>query len=126
MAKNLRELTAREKQRIARLVKDRCANYMEEDFFTGCLPLDCACPMLNKAYCGSSMCKYFRNAVLPNDPELEAILTGKAAKRCKHCGKIFPAAGRSLYCSEQCRANAKRIQTAERVQRFRKKQSEKE
>ena len=42
MEKNVRELTAREKQRIGRLVKDRCANYLEEDFFTGCLPLDCA------------------------------------------------------------------------------------
>ena len=81
MEKNVRELTAREKQRIGRLVKDRCANYLEEDFFTGCLPLDCECPMLGKAYCGNAMCRYFRESVLPNDPELEAVLTGVAAKR---------------------------------------------
>lgn len=124
MEKNVRELTAREKQRIGRLVKDRCANYLEEDFFTGCLPLDCECPMLGKAYCGNAMCRYFRESVLPNDPELEAVLTGVAAKRCRHCGKLFPVAGRKAYCSEDCRAAAKRAQTAERVQKHRQKQAE--
>ena len=124
MAKNVRELTAREKQQIARLVKERCANYLEEDFFTGCLPLDCDCPMLNKAYCGNSMCRYFRESILPNDPELETVLTGVAAKRCKHCGKPFPAKGRQMYCSVKCRDAAQRKQTAERVRKHRRNKSE--
>ena len=124
MTQNVRELTTREKQKIAKLVKERCANYLDEDFFSGCLPLDCDCPMLTKAFCGNAMCKYFRNAVLPNNPELEAVLTGVAAKRCKHCGKLFPADGRKVYCSESCREAAKRIQTAERVRKHRRNKAD--
>ena len=66
MTKNFRELTEKERRGIRKLVTDRCANY-HEDY--GCLPLDCNCVMLEKVYCGNAMCRYFRESVLPNDPE---------------------------------------------------------
>ena len=121
MTKPIRELTEKERRRIRKLVTDRCANY-HEDF--GCLPLDCNCVMLEKVYCGNAMCRYFRESVLPNDPELNAALQGAAAKRCKHCGKPFPAKGRTMYCSDRCRNEAQKKQTAKRVQKHRRKKAE--
>ena len=121
MTKPIRELTEKERRRIRKLVTDRCANY-HEDF--GCLPLDCNCVMLEKVYCGNAMCRYFRESVLPNDPELNASLQGLAAKRCKHCGKPFPASGRRIYCSDRCRNESQKKDTAARVRQHRKKKAE--
>ena len=45
MSKTNRELTAREKQRVKKLIVSKCANYDKE---YGCLPLDCECPMFGK------------------------------------------------------------------------------
>ena len=121
MTKPIRELTDKEIRGIRKLVTQRCANYDRE---YGCLPLDCDCMMLGKAYCGNAMCSYFRNRVLPNDPELNATLQNLAAKRCKKCGKPFPAKGRQMYCSESCTAAARKQQTAERVRKHRRKKAE--
>ena len=121
MANIVRELTEKEVRGIRRLVVERCANY-HEDY--GCLPLDCNCVMLEKVYCGNAMCRYFRESVLPNDPELSASLHNLAAKRCKHCGKPFPAKGRAMYCSDRCRKEAQKKQTAKRVQKQRRKKAE--
>ena len=118
MTKNVRELTEKEKRGIRKLVTEHCANY-HEDY--GCLPLDCSCVMLEKVYCGNAMCRYFRESVLPNDPELNASLQGLVAKRCKHCGKPFPTEGRRMYCSDSCREAEQRKQTAKRVRKHRKK-----
>lgn len=120
----IRELTAREKQKIVKLVKDRCANYWDDEYFTGCLLLDHECVMFGKAYCGNAMCRYFRESVLPNDPELETALTGVPAKRCKYCGKLFPEDGRRVYCSEKCSTEAKKKQTAERVRKHRERKAD--
>ena len=121
MTKNIRELTEKERRGIRKLVTDRCANY-HEDY--GCLPLDCNCVMLEKVYRGNAMCRYFRESVLPNDPELSAALQNLAAKRCKHCGKPFPAKGRTMYCSDRYRNEAQKEQTAKRVQKHRRKKAE--
>ena len=118
MANIVRELTEKEVRGIHKLVTQRCANYGPE---YGCLPLDCAYVMLGKAYCGNAMCRYFRESVLPNDPELNASLQGLAAKRCKHCGKPFPEKGRTMYCSDKCRNAAQKKDTAARVRQHRKK-----
>ena len=117
MTKNVRELTEKARRGIRILVTARCANY-HEDY--GCLPLDCNCVMLEKVYCGNAMCRYFRESVLPNDPELNAALQGAAAKRCKHCGKPFPAKGRTMYSSDRSRKEAQKKQTAKRVQKYRR------
>ena len=121
MANPIRELTEKEVRGIRKLVTNLCANYDPE---YGCLPLDCDCVMLGKAYCRNAMCRYFRECVLPNDPELSASLQNLPAKRCKHCGKPFPAKGRKLYCSEDCAAAARKEQTAKRVRKHRAKKVE--
>lgn len=121
MEKIVRELTEKEMRGIRRLVTQKCANYDPE---YGCLPLDCNCVMLEKVYCGNAMCRYFRESVLPNDPELNASLQGLAAKRCKHCGKPFPANGRKIYCSDRCRNASQKKDTAARVRNYRKKKAE--
>ena len=68
-----RELTREEKAAIRKLVTRLCANY---DRDVGCLPLDCPCYMLEKCWTGA-LCRYFREAVLPNDPVLEASLAAE-------------------------------------------------
>ena len=65
-----RELTREEKKKIRALVVEWCANYDKE---YGCLPLECECYMFGKCWTGA-YCRYFREAVLPLDPALEAAL----------------------------------------------------
>ena len=66
-----RDLTRDERKKIRRLVTGMCANYDSE---TGlCLPLDCACYMLNKCWTGA-YCRYFRHSVLSLNPALETAL----------------------------------------------------
>ena len=118
MAKTERELTVPERRSIRKLVTGSCANYDRE---YGCLPLDCECPMLGICFTNSAMCRDFREAVLPNDTELEAALQATPTKRCQRCGKPFPVSGRRVYCSDQCAAAARKEQTAARVRNFRSK-----
>ena len=67
-----RELTREERREIKKLVVSMCANY---DRTYGCLPLDYGrCYMIDKCWTGA-LCKYFREAVLPLNPALEAALT---------------------------------------------------
>lgn len=56
MTQTYRELTAREKQRIKKLITSRCANYDKE---YGCLPLDYDCPMFGICYTNSALCHAF-------------------------------------------------------------------
>ena len=90
-----RELTREEKAAIRKLVTSLCANYDRE---YGCLPLDGPCYMLDKCWKGA-YCRYFREAVLPNNPVLEAALTsgGPApdTKTCPVCGGAFLPDGRT-------------------------------
>ena len=82
-----RELTREEKAAIRSLVVKWCANYDRE---CGCLPLDCECYMLGKCWTGA-YCRYFREAVLPLDPALEAALLTEGPrpdfKVCPVCGR---------------------------------------
>ena len=91
MSKNNRELTARERRRVRKLVTLLCANYDAE---YGCLPLDCGCYMFGVRNRDSALCRYFREAVLPNEPELQAVFQPVPLKSCKLCGGKFPARGR--------------------------------
>ena len=111
----IRELTGRERQSIRRLVKSQCANY-DNDY--GCLPLDGDCFMFGKAYSGGALCKWFRDAVLPLDAELERIFTSGIApdtKPCVVCGTAFSLNGRQIYCSDKCAAVGRRKSVAENV-----------
>lgn len=114
-----RELTREEKAAIRRLVTKLCANYDKE---YGCLPLDCECYMLGKCWTGA-YCRYFREAVLPTDPALEAALTceGPAPEMrpCPVCGRPVPPDGRRQYCSPACASAALRRQKKEYMRRKR-------
>lgn len=105
-----RELKREERAAICKLVTSLCANY-DRDY--GCLPLDCECYMLGKCWTGA-MCRYFREAVLPTDPRLEAALTGDgpgpAWRVCPVCGGAVPPDGRQRYCSAVCAQAAHRGQ----------------
>lgn len=105
-----RALTREEKSAIHKLVKSLCANY-DKDY--GCLPLDCECYMLGK-YWTHSYCRYFREAVLPTDPALEAALLSDGpapeTRPCPVCRRAFLPDGRTRYCSEACAKVALRRQ----------------
>ena len=105
---DVRELTREERAAIRKLVVGMCANYDKE---YGCLPLDCECYMLGKWWTGA-YCKYFRNAVLPLDPALEAALTCEGSapdiRACPMCGRDFVQQGKRAYCSPACTEAARR------------------
>ena len=117
-----RELTRDEKKKIRSLVTGMCANYDRESGL--CLPLDCACYMLHKCWTGA-YCRYFREAVLPLDPELQAALTTEGIspelRACAVCGKAFLPEGRQAYCSEACKAEGNRRKSRERMRKMREK-----
>ena len=115
-----RELTRPERTSIKKLVTDMCANFDRE---YGCLPLDCACYMLNKWWIGS-YCKYFQNAVLPLAPMLEASLLGREAPVqdvCAICNKPFIPDGKQSYCSAVCKVEGNRRKSRERMRKKRRK-----
>jgi predicted nucleic acid-binding Zn ribbon protein len=116
MMNDHRKLTGKEKRQIKKLVISLCANYDKE---YGCLPLDSDCYMFGICYRSSALCKYFRNAVLPTEPELEAVFSPQPMTVCRECGKKFPANGKRVYCSEACSEAARRKQTAARVRKHR-------
>lgn len=118
MAKTERELTVPERRSIRKLVTGNCANYDKE---YGCLPLDCECPMFGICYRSSALCRKFRNALLPTDPELQAVFEPQPLTVCKECGKSFPREGKRVYCSDRCAEEARRAQTAARVRKHRNK-----
>ena len=115
-----RELTRKERAAIRRLVTELCANYGNQDKL--CLPLDCPCYMLNKWWTGS-LCRYFREAVLPTDPALESAITGDDTslkqKICPVCGKSYLPTTSQAYCSDFCRTFARRKSERERKRRDR-------
>ena len=104
-----REMTHEERAAVKKLAASLCANY---DRGRGCLPLDGSCYMFGKCWTGG-YCRYFREAVLPSDPELETALTGLVAptvskRPCAICGKLFPVNGKQAYCSSFCANDAKK------------------
>lgn len=114
-----RELTRTEKTAIRRLVSKWCANY---DRDCGCLPLDCECYMFGKCWTGA-YCRYFREAVLPLDPALEAALLAEGPrpdfKACPVCGRAVAPDGRQTYCSAACAKAAHRRQQREYMRKKR-------
>ena len=114
-----RELTREEKAAIRSLVAKWCANYDRE---YGCLPLDCECYMLGRCWTGA-LCRYFREAVLPLNPVLEAALTTQGPrpdfKICPVCGGAVAPDRRQAYCSEACALKAHRRQQREYMRKKR-------
>ena len=86
-------MTQEQARRVRRLIRRLCANYDAGN----CLPLDSPCPQLITS---SLLCKYFRAAVLPADPELSAaILRERITRRCRLCGApVFSNSNAAKYC----------------------------
>jgi hypothetical protein len=78
--------------------------------------------MLHKWWTGS-LCRYFREAVLPTDPALESAITGEDTslkqKICPVCGKSYLPTTSQAYCSDFCRTFARRKSERERKRRER-------
>lgn len=92
----LPRLTPKQRQKANALIKRLCANYDGGN----CLVLDdgepCVC-VQSISY--SLLCKYFRNAVLPAEPMLEANILGTRFERCVSCGApILKKGNRKKYC----------------------------
>lgn len=67
----------------------------------------------------SLLCKYFRNAVLPAEPMLEANILGTRLDRCVSCGaSILKKGNRKKYC-DRCAVRAYKKQQAEYAHRKR-------
>ena len=65
----------------------------------------------------SLLCKYFRNAVLPAEPMLEAAILGTRLDRCVSCGApILKKGNRKKYCG-RCAVGAYKKQQAEYARR---------
>ena len=115
-----RELTRAERTAIRKLVKEQCANY---DCKCGCLLFNDECYMFyGVAFTNTGMCKYFRNAVLPADSILEAILTSNTVietRTCPICSKDFPVNNKQLYCTNVCADEAHRRRNRENMRKSR-------
>ena len=99
--------------RSVRGLTRRCCNFSGGD----CLLLDGACP---QHISRSLHCRWFRRAVLPQQPKLEqAILSPKKLRRCAVCGTgILARSGRAKYCPT-CAKNIQRQQKAKSARKRR-------
>ena len=90
-----------------------CCNFSQGD----CLLLDSVCP---QSVARSLICRWFRHAVLPEQPKLErAILNPGHLHRCEVCGQSFlTRSGRAKYCRD-CAAKVHRQQKAESARKRR-------
>ena len=79
------------------------------------------CYMLGKTWTGP-LCRYFRAAVLPLDPLLEAALTAPGpveTRTCPLCGRPALLGGRRRYCSPACAQAAHRKQQRDHMRKKR-------
>lgn len=99
--------------RSVRGLTKRCCNFSGGD----CLLLDGVCP---QAVSRSLICRWFRHAVLPEQPKLErGIFNPKQLHRCEVCGRgILTRSGRAKYCRD-CAAKVHRKQKAESARKRR-------
>ena len=100
--------------RSVRGLTKRCCNFLDGD----CLLLDGVCP---QHISRSLLCRWFRRAVLPQQPKLEqAILNPKKLRRCEVCGTgILARSGRAKYCP----ACAKEVHRQQKAKSARKRRS---
>ena len=99
--------------RSVRGLTKRCCNFSGGD----CLLLDGVCP---QHISRSLLCRWFRRAVLPQQPKLEqSIFNPKRLRRCEVCGTgILARSGRAKYCPT-CAKNIQRQQKAKSARKRR-------
>lgn len=111
-------MTEEQKKNVTRHIKKLCCNYNNGN----CIALDdgdyvwCV-----QCHSYSLLCRWYINAVLPANPELEANVYGIVPKkRCAVCGKpIYSKSNFAKYCPV-CFKNRRRMLDAERKQKARK------
>ena len=113
---SLYRMTPAQRKQAASLIRRECCNCEDGN----CLALDdgepCAC-VHSISY--SLLCKYFRKAVLPAEPLLEADILGTRFEKCVSCGApIIKKGNRKKYC-EKCAQRAYKAQQAEYARRKR-------
>ena len=116
-----RKLSPAELRDIRSLVKTMCANYNKT--YNCCALLDdYGCYMLSKQLADRKLCKYFENAVLPLNSELERVLVYCAlrnTKPCAVCSRKFTLKGRQIYCSPKCKKKGMRIKERDKKRKQR-------
>ena len=114
------EFTKKQHQEIRALVNE-CANYDRSDRI--CLLTDGPCYMMLKVYNNGKICKYFKEAVLPLNPILDAAITHReptVTRSCEMCKNDYiPKTNRQQYCSEKCKSEAKKMRNRERNRKYR-------
>ena len=102
-------------KRVCSFIRKTCCNYIDGE----CIALNCKCVQF-QSY--SVCCKWFRQAVLPQDEVMLAELIGREnKKRCTICGKPFISdSNRAKYCSE-CSRNERKRKKARNERRYRKR-----
>ena len=114
---NIIRMTPEQATIVKKVIRKQCCNYDDGN----CIRLDgiepCPCPQLITR---SLICKWFRTAVLPGEPELEQeLLQHGECKHCVECGAVYySASNRSKYCAA-CAEKIKRRQQAEYARRRR-------
>lgn len=108
----LYEMTPEQQGEAARLIQQNCCNYEKGN----CVMLEDEDERVCSQRISYSVgCRWFRNAVLPLSPELEAdIFKGVSLKQCVKCGiRFVPRSNRSMYCPA-CAATERREKDKER------------
>ena len=112
MTSEMIHMTEDQLSRVRKLIRKMCCNYDEGN----CLLFDWPeCSICPQWITYSLLCKWFRDAVLPNDRRLESELYGtRPAGYCKNCGKpLFRKAKNQKYCN-RCSALVRREKEAKR------------
>lgn len=106
-------MTAEQSRKANSLIKQSCANY--DAALNNCIALDDGtapgCPQM---LTHSLLCKYFKNAVLPAEPGLDAqIRRPREVAKCSRCGApIVKTSNRRKYCDD-CAKTVHRKQQAQ-------------
>ena len=110
---SLPRMTPGQKNKASAMIKKLCYNYANGE----CITLNCACVQINSC---SVICKWFRQAILPQDKTLLAeIIKPLNRKRCTICGKAFIAkSNRAKYCSV-CSVNERRKKKSRNERKYR-------
>ena len=114
------QMTPAQLKRARKLIRAECCNFDRER--NECLALDdgdgCAC-VQSISY--SLLCRWFRDAVLPLDPELEEeLLRAGRTKACVRCGARYVPTGRNTKYCPRC---AKRVRREKKTEAERKRRT---
>ena len=122
-------LTKEQSKKVNELIRCECCNYDSDT--KQCIALDCVCPQ-TITY-SHIFCKWFKEAVLPSDKDLELSIKiyntphcedtpiGNNIKTCTVCGKKFESnSNRAKYC-DRCRDIVRREKNANYQYNFKRK-----